>query len=123
MKFLLSLVITALALAAAAQIVPGISYGTPKDLALMALVVGLVNAIITPVVKLLSCPFIILTLGLAIPIINALMLLLATRIASMFGINFRVDGFWPALFGALLISVVSIVLGAVTGAFRSDEKR
>ena len=123
MKFLLSLVFTALALAAAAQIVPGISYGTPKDLALMALVVGLVNAIITPVVKLLSCPFIILTLGLAIPIINALMLLLATRIASMFGINFRVDGFWPALFGALLISVVSIVLGAVTGAFRSDEKR
>ncbi len=123
MKFLLSLVITALALAAAAQIVPGISYGTPKDLALMALVVGLVNAIIAPVVKLLSCPFIILTLGLAIPIINALMLLLATKIASMFGINFRVDGFWPALFGALLISVVSIVLGAVTGAFRSDEKR
>ncbi len=123
MKFLLSLVITALALAAAAQIVPGISYGTPRDLALMALVVGLVNAIIAPVVKLLSCPFIILTLGLAIPIINALMLLLATKIASMFGINFRVDGFWPALFGALLISVVSIVLGAVTGAFRSDEKR
>jgi putative membrane protein len=123
MKFLLSLVITALALAAAAQIVPGISYGTPKDLALMALVVGLVNAIIAPVVKLLSCPFIILTLGLAIPIINALMLLLATKIASMFGINFRVDGFWPALFGALLISVVSIVLGAVTGAFRSEGKR
>ncbi len=123
MKFLLSLVITALALAAAAQIVPGISYGTPKDLALMALVVGLVNAIITPVVKLLSCPFIILTLGLAIPIINALMLLLATKIASMFGINFRVDGFWPALLGAILISVVSIVLGAVTGAFRSEEKR
>jgi len=123
MKFLLSLVITALALAAAAQIVPGISYGTPKDLALMALVVGLVNAIITPVVKLLSCPFIILTLGLAIPIINALMLLLATKIASIFGINFRVDGFWPALFGALLVSVVSIVLGAVTGAFRSEGKR
>jgi putative membrane protein len=123
MKFLLSLVITALALALAAHLVPGISYGTPKDLALMALVVGLVNAIITPVVKLLSCPFIILTLGLAIPIINALMLLLATRIASMFGINFRVDGFWPALFGAILISVVSIVLGAVTGAFRAEGKR
>jgi putative membrane protein len=123
MKFLLSLVITALALAAAAQFVPGISYGTPKDLALMALVVGLVNAIITPVVKLLSCPFIILTLGLAIPIINALMLLLATKIASMFGINFRVDGFWPALFGAILVSVVSIVLGAVTGAFRAEGNR
>jgi putative membrane protein len=123
MKFLLSLVITALALAVAAHLVPGISFGTLKDLALMALVFGFVNAIITPVVKLLSCPFIILTLGLAIPIINALMLLLATRIASMFGINFRVDGFWPALFGAILISVVSIVLGAVTGAFRRDEKR
>ena len=123
MKFLLSLVITALALAAATHLVPGISYGTPKDLALMALVVGFVNAIITPVVKLLSCPFIILTLGLAIPIINALMLLLATKIASMFGINFRVEGFWAALFGAILISVVSIVLGAITGAFRRDEKR
>lgn len=123
MKFLLSLVITALALAAAAKIVPGITYGTLEDLALMALVVGLVNAIITPVVKLLSCPFIILTLGLAIPIINALMLLLATRIAGAFGINFRVGGFWPALFGAILISVVSIMIGAVTGAFRSEEKR
>jgi putative membrane protein len=119
----LSLVITALALAVAAHLVPGISFGTLQDLALMALVFGFVNAIITPVVKLLSCPFIILTLGLAIPIINALMLLLATRIASMFGINFRVDGFWPALFGALLISVVSIVLGAVTGAFRAEGKR
>ena len=123
MKFLLSLVITALALAAAAHLVPGISYGTPKDLALMALVVGLVNAIITPVVKFLSCPFIILTLGLVIPIINALMLLLATKIASMFGINFRVEGFWAALFGAILVSIVSIVLGAITGAFRRDEKR
>ncbi len=111
MKFLLSLVITALALAVAAHLVPGISFGTMKDLALMALVVGFVNAIITPVVKLLSCPFIILTLGLAIPI------------ASMFGINFRVEGFWPALFGAILVSVVSIVLGAVTGAFRAEGKR
>jgi putative membrane protein len=123
MKFLLRLVMTALALAVAALVVPGIRYGSPKDLALMALVVGLVNAVITPVVKLLSCPFIILTLGLAIPIINALMLLLATKIALALGIDFHVDGFWPALVGAILISVVSIVLGAVTGAFRREGKR
>ncbi len=123
MKILLSLVITALALAAAAQLVPGITYGTWKDLALMALVVGFVNAFIAPIVKILSCPFVILTLGLAIPVINALLLLMSSKIASWFGIDFEVAGFWPALLGAILVSIVSIVLGAITGAFRTEGRR
>lgn len=117
-RLLLRLVINAIALAAAAFVVNGIfgaengiNYGNSiVNLLLVALVFGIVNAIIKPILKLLTCPLVALTLGLFILVINALMLLLTSALAGPLGITFEVGGFWPALVGALIVSIVSIIL-------------
>ena len=119
MSFLLRVLVSALALGAAAWLFDGIEVvgedTTEQALTLVAVAVifGLVNAIVAPVVKLLSLPFIILTLGLLLIGINALMLWLTSEIAEALDLEFRVDGFWTAFLGAIVISVVSAILGAV----------
>ncbi|MGI6207978.1 MAG: phage holin family protein [Anaerolineae bacterium] len=111
MKFLVRLVITAIALWVAVQIVPGISYedGILGMLG-MALIFGLVNALIRPIINALTCPLIILTLGLFTLVVNALMLWLASAIAGGLGVDFVVQDFWAALLGSIVVSIVSIVL-------------
>ncbi|GAA0295447.1 phage holin family protein [Streptomyces polychromogenes] len=79
-------------------------------LILVALVFGLVNLIVKPVVKLLSIPLFILTLGLFTLVVNALMLLLTSWVAKQLELSFHVDGFWTAVLGGLIISVVSWAL-------------
>jgi putative membrane protein len=102
---------TAIALYAAVRLVPGITYdGDWTTLAGMALVFGLVNALVRPLLTLLSCPLILLTLGLFTLVINGAMLLLAARLAELFDVSFYVRGFWPAFWGALVISVVSFFM-------------
>jgi putative membrane protein len=119
MGFLIRLVVNAVALAAAAWLFDGIEVGGADDgdrvltLLVVALIFGLVNAFIAPIVKLLSLPFIVLTLGLLLLVINALMLLLTSRLAEAFDVDFVVDGFWAALGGSIVISIVGAVLGAV----------
>ena len=119
MSFLIRVLVSALALAAAAWLFDGIEVtgDTTSDqvitLLAVAVIFGLVNAIVAPVVKLLSLPFIILTLGLLLVLINAAMLWLTSEIAQGLDLGFRVDGFWTAVFGAIVISVVSALLGAV----------
>ena len=82
--------------------------------AVMAIVLGLVNAVVRPILAFLSCPLIILTLGLFILVINGITLWLASAIAvKFFGLGFRVDGFWPAFLGALIVSIVSVILNAM----------
>ena len=111
--------VNALALLAAAYVVPGIRFsasGRPGldawiTLALVALVFGLVNAIIRPVVVFLTFPLTLVTLGLFIFVVNALMLMLTSRIARALELGFRVDGFGAALLGALVIAVVGFLLG------------
>jgi len=88
-------------------------------LLLVAVVFGLVNAVVRPVVKLLSLPFIILTLGLLIFVINALMLMLTSWLSGQIGLGFHVDGFGTALDGALIITVVTWGLELVL----PDDKR
>ena len=111
---LLRWIINAIALAVAATFVSGIHVdGGWLVLALVALIFGLVNALIRPVVALLTCPLIILTLGLFTLVINAVMLLFVSWIAGLLGIGFVVDGFWPAFWGGLVISVVSFALSLV----------
>jgi putative membrane protein len=111
---LLRWIINAIALAVAATFVSGIHVdGGWLVLALVALIFGLVNALIRPVVALLTCPLIILTLGLFTLVINAAMLLFASWIAGLLGIGFTVDGFWPAFWGGLVISIVSFVLSII----------
>ncbi len=116
MRLLISWFINAVALAAAAYLVPGITIvGEPAwmTVAVMALIFGLVNALLRPLLKLLTCPLIILTLGLFTLVINGLLLWLSSWIGVQFDVGFVVDGFWPAFWGALVISIVSFILSIV----------
>jgi putative membrane protein len=111
MRFLLRLIATAAALYAAEYLVWGIHYeGDFLGLLGVALIFGLVNAVIRPILKVLTCPIVVLTLGLFVFILNAFMLWLTAQFAQGFGIDFRVDGFWAALVGALIVGVVSVGL-------------
>jgi putative membrane protein len=114
MSLILRLLINAAALWATARFVNGISYtGTWQGLIGLALVFGVVNTFIRPVLRFFSFPITIITLGLFALVINALMLLLTASIASRLDIGFAVHGFVPALLGAICISILSTVLGAV----------
>ncbi|MEX1183709.1 MAG: phage holin family protein [Gemmatimonadota bacterium] len=111
MKFLLRLLITAAALWAAVHLVDGIDYTGPwTHLLLVALVFGLVNAIVRPILVALTCPLIVLTLGLFVFVLNALMLWLTSALATALGLAFHIDGFVPALIGGLVVGIVSAVL-------------
>jgi putative membrane protein len=111
MKLLLRWGFTALAIFAAVKLLPGLYFHGPWwQLGLVALLFGLLNALVRPVLKFLSCPLIILTLGLFTLVINAAMLWLTAKAAAAFGINFQVAGFWSAFWGALIISIISAVL-------------
>jgi putative membrane protein len=110
-KFVLRWLITGIALYAAVQLVPGITYeGGWTTLAGMALIVGLLNAFVRPLLALMSCPLIIVTMGLFILVLNAAVFLLAARLASVFGVSFFVSGFGSAFWGALVVGIVSFFM-------------
>lgn len=113
-------------MAVAAWIIPGIYVEEPHRIwtvVLVALVLGLVNALIRPAVSALSCGLIALTLGLFTLVINALMLWLASWIATEWlELNFHVDGFWNAFLGALVISVVSLLMSALVGKKKGGKR-
>jgi putative membrane protein len=102
--------VNGVALWVAATIVPGISYDGLSAIAIMAIIFGLVNALIRPLVLVATCLVNVLTLGLFTLVVNALMLLLAERIGRMLGVSFRVDGLAAAFVGAIIISAVSFLL-------------
>jgi len=118
-SFLVRVVVNACALGVAAWIFEGIELtGDNKGqevitLLVVGVVFGLVNAIVAPIVKLLSLPFIILTLGLLLLVINACLLLLTSWIAGLMDVGFHVDGLWTAILGSIVISIVSWILGTV----------
>lgn len=120
-KFLTSWVLSAAALAAAAGLLGthmsiGDSNATTTEqlitLAVVAAIFTVINMFVAPVVKTLSLPFIIITLGLALLVINALLLLLTDWVAGKLDVAFFVDGFGWAVLGAVVISIVNAVLGA-----------
>lgn len=110
MRFALRILVNAAALWVATIFVHEIHAGGPASLLAVAVVFGLVNAFVRPLLKLLSCPIIFLTLGLFTLVINALMLMLAAWVGRQLGIDFFVNGFWAAFLGALIVSIVSTVL-------------
>jgi putative membrane protein len=118
-RFLIWVIVNALALAAATALLGGIELtgDTTQDkivtLVLVALIFGVINAVIAPVVKLLSLPFIILTLGLLLLVINALMLMLTGWISEQFGLDFAVHGFWTAVVGSIIITIATWILELV----------
>jgi putative membrane protein len=113
MSFIIRWVITGFSLFVANWLLPGIRVSGKAWIvyAIVALVLGFINAVIRPILKFLSCPLIILTLGLFTLIINGLTLWLASYISvKWFDVGFYVDDFWSAFWGALIISVVSVIL-------------
>lgn len=111
MNLLLRWIAAAAAVWVATRLVPGIRYdGGFETLLVVALILGLVNALVRPLLRFLSCGLIVLTLGLFLLVINAALLLLVEALANSFGYGFHVDGFVPALVGSLVISVVSYLL-------------
>ena len=126
MGFLIRLVISAVALWITSLVVPGIELTgrSALDDALTVLVVafifGVVNAVLKPIVHVVGCAFYVLTLGLFALVVNALLFLLTDWIAGLVGLPFQIDGFWPAFWGAIVMAVVSWVIGVVVPD-RSDR--
>ena len=121
-QFLLRLVGNALALWAAIQIVPGITYdGTNFSLVIIALIFGVVNALVRPLIVLLTCPLIVLTLGLFLFVVNAIMLSITEAISDWFDLGLYIDGFWATLFGAIIISIVSGLFTMLVRDKREDS--
>lgn len=124
MTFVLAILANALALWVAAAVVPGIEFGgeggdLALTVALVALVFGILNALVKPLLKLISIPLIVLTLGLFLIIVNAIMLSLTSWLAGVVNLDFTVENFWwDAVLGSLIVSAV----GVVTGMILPDSK-
>jgi len=111
MPFLIRLLVNAAALWIATQVVSGVTFdGGPLPMLGVALVFGVVNALLRPIARILTFPIIIVTLGIFALVINGLMLWLTSSLSSALGLGFHVRGFWAAFWGAIVVSLVSLVL-------------
>jgi len=120
MKFVTWLVVNALGLGAAAwllgdiEVTSGTTGGKIATLLVTGLVFGVISSVVRPIVNLLSLPLIILTLGLFLVVTNALMLLLTSKVADTFNLDYSVQGgFWTAVWGAIIISIASMIVEAL----------
>jgi putative membrane protein len=126
MRFLIRIVASAIALAVAA-VVPGIELTTASltskvlTLIAVALIFGVVNAILKPIVKIVGCAFYVLTLGLIALVVNALLLWLTSWVAGKLKLPFHITGFWPAFWGAIIVGVVGWLLSVLVRD--RDDKR
>ena len=114
--FLIRWLVTTIAVFAAEKLIPGIHCNSAGALLGASLLLGIVNAFVRPILLLLSIPFIIVTMGFFILVVNALMLMLVAQIVP----SFSVDGFWNAFFGSIVISLVSWILSSF---FRTSDGR
>ncbi|HET9649697.1 MAG TPA: phage holin family protein [Microlunatus sp.] len=118
MRFILRVLVNAAALGVATWLFSGISLsGTSTEqkvvtILLVALIFGIINAIVKPIFTIVTIPIVLLTLGLFLIVINALLLMLTSWLAGVVGLGWHVDGFWTALFGSIVISIVSFILNA-----------
>ena len=127
MDRVLQILVNAGALYVAVLIVPGLDFDTSADdwwwkFLLVAVAFSLVNSYVRPVLRILTFPISIMTLGLFLIVINALMLLLVSAISQQLGLGFLVDDFWAALLGALVVAIVGWILSLVVGASRLPGK-
>jgi putative membrane protein len=129
MRFLSWLVTTALAVAAATLLIDGIYFTGPVHgqeelnhklvpLLLVALLLGVVTSFVKPILTILSIPFIVITLGLFLLVLNAALLMLTSWVADKLDIGFDVSGFWPAVGGAIVITVVTWIVDSLIGDSR-----
>lgn len=115
MRFLIRWLVNASGFFAAILLIPGItpSRSDPWDVIAIALVAGLANSILSPVLRFFTLPFVILTFGLWIFALNVLLFWFVGYLGREFGFGFTVDGFMPTLLGSIVVSIVSMVLGFV----------
>jgi putative membrane protein len=111
LSFFLTWVVAAVSLVVTANIVPGITVVSFPAAMLAAVVIGFVNAVVRPIITILTLPLSLLTLGLFLFVVNAISLSLASWLAGAFNIGFAVSGFWPALFGSIVLSFISGFIG------------
>ncbi len=129
MRLILRLLANAAALAVATFLLSGISLTAPTTrgrvvtLLVVALIFGLVNAVVKPIFTLVTVPVVLLSLGLFLVVINALMLLLTSWVSARVELGWSVDGFGTAVLGALIVSVVSFLLNAFVPDRRPDRRR
>lgn len=129
MNLILKLIAAAVGTAVAVWLVPGISITATDNsdiaftLLVVAAIIGLVNAVVKPFAQVVGFCLIILTLGLFLLVINALMLMLVSWLAGNLGVGFEVDGFWSAVIGAVIISVVSALVGGILGVDKNKTRR
>lgn len=114
-KFLIRIIINGFALYAAVALVPGIVPQNPNPVSYiwLALIFGILNALLKPVLKFLTCPFILLTLGLFTLVINTGLFYLTGWIGQQFAVGFTISNFWAALLGALIVSIISMFLEVI----------
>lgn len=118
---LIRLLVTAAALFVATRFVPGITHsGSFVSLLGVALVFGVVNTFVKPILQLFSMPVVLLTLGLFLFVINGLMLMLTSYLSTQLQLAFHVDGLVPAMIGSLVVSLTAAVLNFVVGSNRRD---
>ncbi|NUT34911.1 MAG: phage holin family protein [Hamadaea sp.] len=126
MGFLIRLLVTAGALWVATAVVDGIevtattTWGKIGTYALVALIFGVVNAVLKPIIKVVGCVFYILTLGLISFVVNALLFLLVGWLADQLDIPFEVNGFWAAFWGAIIVGVISWIVNLAFGTSNND---
>jgi putative membrane protein len=115
-KFVWSWLINCVGLWVAALLIPGIKYNENLvTLALVGVIFSLVNTLIRPIAVALSCPLMVVTLGLFTLVINALMFWLASWLASLFGLGFQVEGFWSYFLGSLVVTAAGILANILFG--------
>lgn len=114
-KFLLRMVINGVALYAAIALVPGIQPENPDPISYvwLALIFGILNALLKPLIVLLTCPFYLLTLGLFSLLVNTGLFYLTGWLGRQFNVGFTIDSFWSALLGALVVSVIGMVFNVI----------
>jgi len=116
MKIIIRWIITGVAIFLTAWFLPGFNIEGTNGLiaiAVAAFILGLVNALIRPILVFFSCGCIVATLGLFMVVVNAITLYLTSLICQSLGIGFYIDGFWPAIWGSIIISVISFVLSVI----------
>ncbi len=111
LNFVLTWLVAAVSLVITSKIVPGIHVSSFVAAVMAAVTIGFVNATVKPIITVLTLPLTILSLGLFLLVVNAIALSLAGWLAGVFNIGFTVSGFWPAFFGAIVLSVVSGLIG------------
>jgi putative membrane protein len=114
MSFIIRTLVNAAALWVAVQLVPGVDYASNRWVPFLgvAVVFGVLNTVIGRAAKIVTLPLIVVTFGLFLLVINALMLWLTGTLSDALGLGFRVAGFWAAFWGALVVSIVSTLLSA-----------